>query len=47
MPASLLFPHQHEGYVLLANDACMGTESALADIAMSLHRKLRSGEPTS
>jgi len=36
----------YEGYVLLANDACMGTESALADIAMSLHRKLRSGEVT-
>jgi D-alanyl-D-alanine-carboxypeptidase/D-alanyl-D-alanine-endopeptidase len=42
----VLFRYQYEGYVLLANDACMGTESALADIAMSLHRKLRSGEAT-
>jgi CubicO group peptidase (beta-lactamase class C family) len=38
----VLFPSQHEGYVLLANDACEGTESALRQVALSLHRKLAS-----
>jgi len=41
----VLFPQRYEGYVLLANDTCVGTESALAEIARSLHRKLRPGEP--
>ena len=36
----VLFPKQHDGYALLANDACQGTESALADIAVSLQGQL-------
>ena len=36
----VLFPHQHEGYVLLANDTCPGTESALENVAVALHRPL-------
>jgi serine-type D-Ala-D-Ala carboxypeptidase/endopeptidase len=36
----VLYPHDHEGYVLLANDTCEGTESALKDLATNLHRKL-------
>lgn len=38
----VLFPQQREGYVLLANDACEATESALANIAISLHGGVRS-----
>jgi D-alanyl-D-alanine-carboxypeptidase/D-alanyl-D-alanine-endopeptidase len=37
----VLFPQQRDGYALLANDTCKGTESALRDIALSLHAKLR------
>jgi D-alanyl-D-alanine-carboxypeptidase/D-alanyl-D-alanine-endopeptidase len=33
----VLYPDQHEGYVLLANDTCAGTESALGDIATAVH----------
>ncbi len=33
----VLFPDEHEGYVLLANDACSGTESALKELAIELH----------
>jgi hypothetical protein len=40
----VLFPSQHEGYVLLANDTCEGTEGALKQIAISLQSKLSSGE---
>jgi serine-type D-Ala-D-Ala carboxypeptidase/endopeptidase len=36
----VLYPDDHEGYVLLANDTCEGTESALKHIATNLHRKL-------
>lgn len=38
----VLFPNEQEGYVLLANDTCVGTESALKQFAVSVHRKLRS-----
>ena len=38
----VLFPQQGEGYVLLANDTCEATESALANIAISLHGRVRS-----
>lgn len=34
----VLYPDRREGYVLLANDACAGSESALKGIAMALHR---------
>jgi D-alanyl-D-alanine-carboxypeptidase/D-alanyl-D-alanine-endopeptidase len=37
----VLFPKQREGYALLANDTCKGTEGALRDIAVSLHAKVR------
>jgi D-alanyl-D-alanine-carboxypeptidase/D-alanyl-D-alanine-endopeptidase len=33
----VLYPNQHQGFVLLANDACQGTESALKAIATSIH----------
>jgi serine-type D-Ala-D-Ala carboxypeptidase/endopeptidase len=33
----LLYPDSRDGYVLLANDACAGSESALKGIAMALH----------
>ncbi|GGA00975.1 hypothetical protein GCM10011408_22610 [Dyella caseinilytica] len=33
----VLYPKQHEGFVLLANDACDGTESALKAIAAAVH----------
>ncbi|MFK2878732.1 serine hydrolase domain-containing protein [Rhodanobacter hydrolyticus] len=32
----VLYPKQHEGFVLLANDACEGTESALKAIAEAI-----------
>jgi len=32
-----LYPEQQEGFALLANDACEGTESALKAIAVSIH----------
>jgi serine-type D-Ala-D-Ala carboxypeptidase/endopeptidase len=35
----VLFPKQHGGYALLANDSCKGTESALEEIAVSLQKK--------
>jgi len=34
----VLFPRQHEGYVLLVNDACTGSEQGLAQLAMAVHR---------
>ncbi|GLQ99805.1 serine hydrolase domain-containing protein [Dyella mobilis] len=34
----VLYPKQHEGFALLANDACTGTESALMAIAQTVHR---------
>jgi serine-type D-Ala-D-Ala carboxypeptidase/endopeptidase len=37
----VLYPNQHEGFVLLANDTCQGTEGALKTMAMSIH----AGEP--
>jgi CubicO group peptidase (beta-lactamase class C family) len=33
----VLYPQTHEGYVLLSNDACEGTEGALKEIAQQLH----------
>lgn len=33
----VLYPKQHEGFVLLANDTCQGTEGALKTIAISVH----------
>jgi len=33
----VLYPQTQEGYVLLANDACEGTEGALKQIAQQLH----------
>lgn len=34
----VLYPKQHEGFALLANDACEGTESALKAIAEAVHQ---------
>jgi serine-type D-Ala-D-Ala carboxypeptidase/endopeptidase len=43
----VLFPGDHEGYVLLANDTCDGTENALKNLALALHERLRlSARPT-
>jgi len=36
----VLYPAAQEGFVLLANDTCEGTEGALKDIAMEVHRDL-------
>lgn len=33
----VLFPAQNEGFTLLANDSCEGTESALKALAMAVH----------
>ncbi|GLQ46699.1 serine hydrolase [Dyella lipolytica] len=33
----VLYPKQHQGFVLLANDTCQGTEGALKTMAMSIH----------
>ncbi len=35
--AALLYPERQEGFAMLANDACEGTESALKAIAVSIH----------
>lgn len=40
----VLYPQAREGYVLLANDACEGTEGALEQIAQQLHAARRAGE---
>jgi len=37
----VLFPAQGEGFVLLANDTCEGTEGALKTIAMDVHASFR------
>lgn len=37
----MLYPEQHEGYALFANDSCEGTESALKTFAMSVHENAR------
>ncbi|MBD8899790.1 serine hydrolase domain-containing protein [Rhodanobacter sp. DHG33] len=39
----VLYPKQHEGFALLANDACEGTEGALKAIAEAVHQN---GSPT-
>ncbi|HWR16862.1 MAG TPA: serine hydrolase domain-containing protein [Terriglobales bacterium] len=36
----VLFPDDKEGYVLLANDTCEGTEAAMKDIAIAVHKTL-------
>ncbi len=36
----VLFPNSHQGYVLLANDTCNGTEGALKSIAIAFHQHL-------
>jgi serine-type D-Ala-D-Ala carboxypeptidase/endopeptidase len=41
----VLFPRQQEGYVLLANDACQGTEGALREFALTLHDRVGSDNP--
>ncbi|MBO9622772.1 MAG: serine hydrolase [Sphingomonas sp.] len=33
----VLYPHAREGYALLANDSCAGTEAALKQIALDVH----------
>ncbi|GAB2583650.1 hypothetical protein GCM10027066_26240 [Dyella jejuensis] len=33
----VLYPEQHQGFVLLANDTCEGTEGALKAMAMAIH----------
>jgi len=38
----VLYPQQREGYVMLTNDTCEATESALANIAISLHGRVSS-----
>ena len=35
----VLFPSSREGYVLLANDTCNGTESALKNLAIAFHQR--------
>jgi serine-type D-Ala-D-Ala carboxypeptidase/endopeptidase len=37
----VLFPDEREGYVLLANDTCKGTEEALRNAAIKVHDVLR------
>jgi D-alanyl-D-alanine-carboxypeptidase/D-alanyl-D-alanine-endopeptidase len=39
----VLFPDSQQGYVLLANDACRGTEDALRNLAISLYQTSRKG----
>jgi serine-type D-Ala-D-Ala carboxypeptidase/endopeptidase len=38
----VLYPKQHEGFVLLANDTCEGTESALKAMGEAIHGRERS-----
>jgi serine-type D-Ala-D-Ala carboxypeptidase/endopeptidase len=38
----VLFPRQREGYVLLTNDACEGTEGALRQFAVAIHDRISS-----
>lgn len=40
----VLYPKQHEGFVLLANDTCEGTEGALKTMAEAIHGR---GRPAS
>ncbi|GGA44445.1 serine hydrolase domain-containing protein [Dyella nitratireducens] len=35
----VLYPKQHEGFVLLANDTCEGTEGALKAMGEAIHRR--------
>ena len=37
----VLYPQTREGYVLLSNDTCEGTEGALKAIAQQLHAALK------
>ena len=37
---TVLYPAAHEGFVLLANDTCQGTEDALKNIAIEVHQAL-------
>jgi D-alanyl-D-alanine-carboxypeptidase/D-alanyl-D-alanine-endopeptidase len=41
----VLFPSQQEGYVLLTNDACEGTEGALREFALAVHDRIRADDP--
>jgi serine-type D-Ala-D-Ala carboxypeptidase/endopeptidase len=41
----VLFPRQQEGYVLLTNDACAGTEGALREFALAVHDRIAPGGP--
>jgi hypothetical protein len=40
----VLFPRRREGYALLANDACQGTEGALRAFALGIHERMRSDD---
>lgn len=40
----VLFPREREGYVLLTNDSCEGTEGALRDFAVALHDEISSAD---
>lgn len=42
----LLYPDQQEGFALLANDSCEGTESALKAIAVSIHDRSPKATPS-
>ena len=38
----VLYPRQQQGFVLLANDTCAGTESALKNMAQAIHAQIDS-----
>lgn len=37
----VLYPQDQEGFVLLSNDTCEGTESSLKNTAIAVHRALK------
>jgi hypothetical protein len=37
----VLYPDDQEGFVLLSNDTCEGTESSLKNTAIAVHRALK------
>jgi hypothetical protein len=41
----VLYPDTEDGYVLLANDACAGSEGELKAIGMKLHGALNARSP--
>ena len=40
----VLFPDVHEGYALMANDACAGSEAALKELAIGIRNMLRTAQ---